>query len=72
MCHLIKQQGLKGLNCRVAAYLNKELDPTALLKDIGCKHPMSPAMLVGQRRDYPFDIIANIKDTNSDETDYLS
>jgi hypothetical protein len=30
---------------------NKALDPTALLGASGCKHPVSPAMLAGQRRD---------------------
>jgi hypothetical protein len=33
--------------------------PTALLKDIGCKHPMSPAMLAGQRRDYAYENITS-------------
>jgi len=30
---------------------NKALDPTALLGASWCKHPASPAMLAGQRRD---------------------
>jgi hypothetical protein len=30
---------------------NKALDLTALLRASGCKHPASPAMLSGQRRD---------------------
>jgi hypothetical protein len=35
----------------VALRQNKALDPTALLGASGCKHPASPAMLAGQRRD---------------------
>jgi hypothetical protein len=35
-----------------SARQNKALDPTALLGASGCKHPASPAMLAGQRRDY--------------------
>jgi hypothetical protein len=30
---------------------NKALDPTALLGASVCKHPASPVMLAGQRRD---------------------
>ena len=37
--------------CSVALRQNKALDPTALLGASGCKHPASPAMLAGQRRD---------------------
>ena len=40
-----------------SARQNKALDPTAFLGAPGCKHPASPAMLAGQRRDYDLESI---------------
>jgi hypothetical protein len=49
-----RNRGADFVQCLVPArpaLRNKALDPTALLGASGCKHPASPAMLAGQRRE---------------------